>query len=313
MPCFVSVCVMAIAAVLDVMLAALKVMDPKWRAGGGGGRGYPSADDIKYKHAPFRPSPTAGKPMKGDFSRGAPPMAGAGPAPATVPASGAHAPGGRQAGSRVAPGGQRGSHFQQRHQFEQTMATVTAQMDDALMSEAARCQQLEDELKLLREDMYLEKATNNDLKAELRELRRVNETLQQERSQNYGTIGTLGTQKQFLQEDHQQLLHEIQVLRASEERLNRQVQRLSDENGELRSYWEDGFSELKAQRTASINDQMLADAARKGEAARAQRREKILLAEKEHATNMVRARTHPCALCALCARQVAWLAAWLAA
>ena len=49
------------------------------------------------------------------------------------------------------------------------------------------------------------------------------------------------------------------MLRASEERLKRQVQRMTDENGELRSYWEDGFSELKNQRTQSVNDQMLAD------------------------------------------------------
>ena len=33
---------------------------------------------------------------------------------------------------------------------------------------------------------------------------------------------------------------------------------------------------------------MLADAARKGEAARAQRREKMILAEKEHVTSLVR-------------------------
>lgn len=135
---------------------------------------------------------------------------------------------------------------------------------------------------------YLEKASNTDLKAELRELRKVNANLTQERSQTYGTIGTLGSQKQFLEEDHQQLLHEIQVLRASEERLKRQVRRLEDENGELRSYWEDGFSELRKNRIASVNDQMLADAARKGEAARAQRREKMILAEKEHVTSLVR-------------------------
>ncbi len=256
-------------------------MDPKWRGGPAAARFTPRGSDLKYQHAPFRPSPNAGKPMRASYSPGA----------AAVPASGAHAPGGRQPGSRMAPGaagGQRGSHFQQRHQFEQTMAKVTGQMDDALMSEAARCQQLEDELRLLREDMYLEKAANNDLKAELRELRKVNATLQQERSQTYGTIGTLGSQKQFLEEDHQQLLHEIQVLRASEERLKRQVHRLEDENGELRSYWEDGFSELKAQRTASVTDQMLADATRKGEAARAQRREKMLIAEKDYITSLVR-------------------------
>ena len=74
----------------------------------------------------------------------------------------------------------------------------------------------------------------------------------------------MGSQKEFLQEDHQQLLHEIQVLRASEERLKRQVQRMGDENAELRSYWEDGFSELKQRRIASITPEMLKDGARKG-------------------------------------------------
>ena len=117
-------------------------MDQQWRGGAAPARSTPRGTDLKYKHAPFRPSPTAGKPMKPNHN--------------TVPSSGAHAPGGRQPGTRMAPGAvsaQRGSHFQQRHQFEQTMAKVTAQMDDALMSEAARCQQLEDELRLLREDM----------------------------------------------------------------------------------------------------------------------------------------------------------------
>ena len=69
------------------------------------------------------------------------------------------------------------------------------------MSEAARCQSLEDELKLLKEDLYLEKASNEDLKAELRELKRHNASLTQERSQTYKTINSMGSQKEFLQED----------------------------------------------------------------------------------------------------------------
>ena len=247
------------------MEAAPAPLDQPWKPGPAQPRRHPVAADLKYQHAPFRPHPMAGKPTRG----------GGG--------DGAH----RTTTRASQMQSQRGSAFQQRHQFEQTMAAVTSQMDDALMSEAARCQSLEDELKLLKEDLYLEKASNEDLKAELRELKRHNASLTQERSQTYKTINSMGSQKEFLQEDHQHLLHEIQVLRASEERLKRQVQRMGDENAELRSYWEDGFSELKQRRIASITPEMLKDVARKGERAREQRREKMLIQEKEHVTNLL--------------------------
>jgi len=248
------------------MEAAPAPLDQPWKPGPAQPRRHPVAADLKYQHAPFRPHPMAGKPTRGGGGGGS-----------------AH----RTTTRASQMQSQRGSAFQQRHQFEQTMAAVTSQMDDALMSEAARCQSLEDELKLLKEDLYLEKASNEDLKAELRELKRHNASLTQERSQTYKTINSMGSQKEFLQEDHQQLLHEIQVLRASEERLKRQVQRMGDENAELRSYWEDGFSELKQRRIASITPEMLKDVARKGERAREQRREKMLIKENEHVTNLL--------------------------
>ena len=252
------------------MEAAPAPLDQPWKPGPAQPRRHPVAADLKYQHAPFRPHPMAGKPTRGGGGGGG---GGGGAHRTTTRASQMQS--------------QRGSAFQQRHQFEQTMAAVTSQMDDALMSEAARCQSLEDELKLLKEDLYLEKASNEDLKAELRELKRHNASLTQERSQTYKTINSMGSQKEFLQEDHQQLLHEIQVLRASEERLKRQVQRMGDENAKLRSYWEDGFSELKQRRIASITPEMLKDVARKGERAREQRREKMLIKENEHVTNLL--------------------------
>jgi hypothetical protein len=253
---------------------------PAWR-GAGPAREAPihfSGGEYRRRQAhraPIRRHPHAGKPYRagpiadGRLSRAGGPLEprtahrhGTGPAGHRGGGGGGRAELGQLTGRRLnhpsAMGEMTGSRA------EGVVATVDEElrkMDDVLMSEAARCNALEDELKLLREDMFLERAANNDLRAELRSLRSHHASLMQERSENYGTISTLGGAKEFLQEDHQQLLHDVGVLRASESRLQREVRRLQDENAELRSYWEDGFAELQQQRTRSVTPQMLADRA----------------------------------------------------
>ena len=160
-------------------------------------------------------------------------------------------------------------------------------VDSLLMAESARCQALEDQLTLLREDMHLERAANNDLRGELRGACQQENSLSNQCSSAFETIGRMGTQKEFLEEDHQQLLHEVGVLRASEERLARQVRRLIDENEELRRYWEDGYSDLKQQRTASYTPELVEQARHRGELARAQRRDQMLGGQLSNVTQLL--------------------------
>ena len=160
-------------------------------------------------------------------------------------------------------------------------------LDDALMRQSARCTALEDELQLAQEDLSLARATNNDLRAELREKRKQQEALSEERTQNYDTIKNLGGAKIFLEDDHQKLLDEVSALRASEQRLTRQVKRLTDENQELRSYWEDSFEDLQRRRIESITPQMLADRKHKGNVERSQKREEILKAQNRNLTDLL--------------------------
>lgn len=168
--------------------------------------------------------------------------------------------------------------------FEETMADVTREYDSALMAESTKCKHLEDELVLLREDLHLERAANADLRSEIREHQRQNALLQQERSVSYGSIATMATAKDFIEQDHQQLLHEVQILRESEGRLQSRVRQLQDENDELRRYWESTYSRTKADRIQSVTPEMLERRSRVFADARARRNEKTLRAEMHRAT-----------------------------
>jgi hypothetical protein len=62
----------------------------------------------------------------------------------------------------------------------------------------------------------------------------------------------MASSKSFLDTDHHQLLHEVQMLRESEARVKAKVRQLQDENDEMRRCSEGTYSTIKDARIQSI-------------------------------------------------------------